>query len=1178
MSVLIYLTTIFLLISCSMQIDIESKFKGLSLKASGVNSYSNQVSGSISFLSASRDNTKIIYECSLNGAAFQTCTSPFSYTNLSEGEHIFKVQAQFSDNDISIKDSLTTTWVIDVTPPTASFTSTPEDPSKLALGVFNFSGSDGAGSGIASYECSLDSGAFTVCSSFVPFVGLTTGSHNLEMRALDKAGNASTSVSYTWLVDLVAPTINISSSPSLATISTSATFNYTVSDVGGSSVGLIECRLDSAAFSACDSTTTSFSSLSDGQHVFYMRATDGAGNISTLQYSWTVDLVDPQLNSFSIANGATAVGIPLTTTQLVSVAGSSSIKEMRFSEASDFLNAEWEPFSAAGSFMLSLTGGSKTIYAQVRSAAGRVSNILQTSVTLDIGVPPIITVTAPAAGGVYSPGNSVNIAWTCQPGSMSSPLATTPITTIKYTVDDSTSWHTIASNLVNNVSATDGNYTWTLPSLSPTNQPITTNSAFKISISCRSSSGVVSNGMSPIQNSVWKIFAGEPGNIAEGVHIDAADLGTLREQEQSLVSDSKGYIYYTKGHGISRIDPQSGLVSTWIGDLYSRTCDANNLKFIAPEVVGVTPNDEIFIFSFQCSTITKVNTITKSAIWTKQLPTLDIYSPTGGVQKKSRQYVNTGYFIYYSKTAFYMVDLNDSTSAPVLVFGTPGACGPVTAVGTEAALSPMPCNTTDIYQIALRPDLAKIWMRVNAITHELIRTPTGSYQINSLNKTAWGTRNFSNCTHSLGESNLLYCRNEEGTGNRMGILDLTTEVWKPSHTVTGQYKNMSTTLALGATHKDYILLFHTQTNELFKYIYNGATPVVSKIGGSPFFSYGNGVNKPSSEVVFNQISAFAYDRLNNNLYVRATRHLRKFTIDPVLAIVTSISTGFNAVAGNSSAHGGMSVSNDGLAAFSFAGGTPSAMWATYNLATFNDVAGTLSAGINLYNAVSTGATYPALNEIFNTSGTTHNIQSQRKISTFLSDNNLYFYGSSAADDSQDHWIFKSDRATSKIYAVAGAAGAAAYNPVDSGQAALGASLKRIYGMQPDVNDDLLIFDGDHLRKITLTTESGAPKIYDLADFTTYPNYPVGTEWVHAVHDNSTGWSYFAVANDTSKNQIAQIWAAHDSSGGFVRIPIDGLTLSTYKPAARTLNLEVTPVGLLLLDVDKQRILMTPLMP
>jgi len=66
-------------------------------------------------------------------------------------------------------------------------------------GNFTFEGSDSL-SGAAGFECSLDSFAFSSCTS--PFVGgSTSGPHTLKVRALDKAGNRDpTPATFSWTI------------------------------------------------------------------------------------------------------------------------------------------------------------------------------------------------------------------------------------------------------------------------------------------------------------------------------------------------------------------------------------------------------------------------------------------------------------------------------------------------------------------------------------------------------------------------------------------------------------------------------------------------------------------------------------------------------------------------------------------------------------------------------------------------------------------------------------------------------------------------------------------------------------------------------------------------------------------------------------------------------------------
>jgi hypothetical protein len=64
----------------------------------------------------------------------------------------------------------------------------------------------------AGYECQIDGGGFSGCSSVRSYSGLSDGSHTFQVRAADSLGNVdSTPASYTWIVDTVQPTVVVSS-------------------------------------------------------------------------------------------------------------------------------------------------------------------------------------------------------------------------------------------------------------------------------------------------------------------------------------------------------------------------------------------------------------------------------------------------------------------------------------------------------------------------------------------------------------------------------------------------------------------------------------------------------------------------------------------------------------------------------------------------------------------------------------------------------------------------------------------------------------------------------------------------------------------------------------------------------------------------------------------------------
>ena len=135
------------------------------------------------------------YGCSLDGAAYATCTSPKAYSGLSQGLHTFDVRA--TDAAGNTGASTTRTWRVDtVAPPAPALTVKPPNPTSSATNDFAWTSTE---SGVTS-ECALENGAWFSCTSPYRWVIGTNnyGQHQFAVRSRDAAGNTSPATQYTF--------------------------------------------------------------------------------------------------------------------------------------------------------------------------------------------------------------------------------------------------------------------------------------------------------------------------------------------------------------------------------------------------------------------------------------------------------------------------------------------------------------------------------------------------------------------------------------------------------------------------------------------------------------------------------------------------------------------------------------------------------------------------------------------------------------------------------------------------------------------------------------------------------------------------------------------------------------------------------------------------------------------
>jgi hypothetical protein len=228
--------------------------------------------------------------CQLDGGAFAPCTSPHTTPALAQDAHTFVVRGIDAAGNIG---SDSHAWTIDTTPPSASITVKPSNPSNVESPSFEFAANEAS-----TFRCRLDSAPFAPCTSPKSYLNLDDKGYTFEVRAIDTAGNVGSITSYPWTIDTVVPTATITLKPSNPSSTNSPTFAFISSESGS-----FTCRLDGGGFAPCTSPTV-YSNLSDGPHTFAARATDLAGNTSPeAGYAWTIETRAPTAALASAPSG-----------------------------------------------------------------------------------------------------------------------------------------------------------------------------------------------------------------------------------------------------------------------------------------------------------------------------------------------------------------------------------------------------------------------------------------------------------------------------------------------------------------------------------------------------------------------------------------------------------------------------------------------------------------------------------------------------------------------------------------------------------------------------------------------------------------------------------------------------------------------------------------------------------
>lgn len=313
------------------------------------------------------------FECEIDAAAYAPCTSPAEFV-LAEGMHTFSVRAR---HGATVDPTpATRTWTVDLTAPDVAFTTTPANPSNAMVPVFAWSSTDAT----ATFACQLNTATFAACTSPTNATPVLGGSNTFRVRATDPAGN-STTATYTWSTDFQAPTIVIDTIPNPS--SSTATFGFHASEA----VTSFECEIDGVvAYATCTSPWSQL--VPGGSLTAHIRATDLAGNVGTIAYSWTVN-----------QTGAT---VAITSGPTTAMPSNSSAVSFAFTTAGtptaiecSLDNAAFAACSSPAAYT-GLADGDHAFVVRVKDGAGN-TNAATRNFTVDTVAPTIAFTSTPPA-------------------------------------------------------------------------------------------------------------------------------------------------------------------------------------------------------------------------------------------------------------------------------------------------------------------------------------------------------------------------------------------------------------------------------------------------------------------------------------------------------------------------------------------------------------------------------------------------------------------------------------------------------------------------------------------------------------------------------------------------------------------------------------------------------------
>ncbi|RKH74344.1 Ig-like domain-containing protein [Corallococcus aberystwythensis] len=158
---------------------------------SGPAAYSAQQKARFVFASSA---LLVSYQCALDSNTFAACDNPRDFTGLAEGPHQLQVRSRDLFGLLTDPTPATYSWTVDTVAPVVTLVTYPPPVLTGTVAPFGFSANETP----ATFQCSVDGLAFQVCLANITLENLLPGTHTLQVRAVDAAGNIGIAVRHSW--------------------------------------------------------------------------------------------------------------------------------------------------------------------------------------------------------------------------------------------------------------------------------------------------------------------------------------------------------------------------------------------------------------------------------------------------------------------------------------------------------------------------------------------------------------------------------------------------------------------------------------------------------------------------------------------------------------------------------------------------------------------------------------------------------------------------------------------------------------------------------------------------------------------------------------------------------------------------------------------------------------------